>query len=277
MPTDSHASGDSFDVYEYAAVLGRQKWLVIGLAAVTLIAALVWSFTRPAVYTSTTSVLVKPTALNPAGSIPLASTINMSTEEQVVRSQAVAALAAKSAGIASTDVSAHVSATFPLDSQVLMISYSASTAEDAQAGAAAVADGYLAYRKQQAISDAADAVAAANLQIKALQSQADAAAKQAASLKPGSSEQAAAANQVAQLNGRIAIWQNSASVINLQAINPGTVLVPANLPSSPSSPNHRKDAVAGLILGLILGIAAALLRDGARRHRADQLVPAASG
>jgi uncharacterized protein involved in exopolysaccharide biosynthesis len=266
MPAERDASDEPFDIFEYVAVLGRQKWLVLGLTLITLVVALGWSFTRTAVYTSTTSVLVKPTALNPAGSIPVASTINMSTEQQIVRSQAVAAAAAKAAGVAAGDVSAHVAATFPLDSQVLVISYSASSAEAAQKGASAVADGYLANRKEQAINDAADAVALANQQIKTLETQANEAAKKAASLPAGSPEQAAAANEVAQLNGRIAIWQNSASLINLQAINPGMVLVPAGLPTSPSSPNHRKDALAGLILGLILGITAALVRDGMHRR-----------
>ena len=143
MPAERDASDETFDIFEYVAVLARQKWLVIGLTAITLIAALVWSFTRTAVYTSTTSVLVKPTALNPAGSIPLASTINMSTEQQVVRSQAVADLAAKAAGVGAGEVSAHVAATFPLDSQVLVISYSASSGVAAQKGASAVANGYL--------------------------------------------------------------------------------------------------------------------------------------
>lgn len=41
----------------------------------------------------------------------------------------------------------------------------------------------------------------------------------------------------------------------------GEIIEPARLPSSPSSPNHRNDAVVGLMLGVIAGIGLAFLRD----------------
>ena len=265
------SNGEQLDLLGYLNVLWNRRWMVLGLAGVTLLAALVFSFSKNQTYVSSTKILIKPTALNPPGSVPLPSTISLATEADIVRSQPVAAAAAGTlgGGISAGTVLADTAADYPATStQVMVISFRADDATTAQRGAQAVAQAYLDNRSAQAVAAADAAVKQANEQIASLQKQADAAAKTAANAPAGSSEEIQATNEAAQINGQIAIWQSNLSVLNLQAVNPGEILVPAGLPSEPASPDHKKDASRAILLGLLIGIAAALFTDSVQRRSA---------
>jgi uncharacterized protein involved in exopolysaccharide biosynthesis len=259
------------DLLGYLSVLWNRKWLVLGLAGVTLVAALALSFSKPQEYVSSTKILVTPTALNPPGSVPLPNTISLATEADIVRSQPVASAAAGSlgGGVTASTVLADTSSDYSAAStQVMVISFRADDAAIAQRGAQAVAQAYLDNRSAQAAAAADAAVKQANEQIDSLQKEADAAAKTATRASDGSSAQIEASNQAAQINGQIAIWQSNLSVLNLQAVNPGEILVPAGLPTEPASPDHKKDASRAILLGLLIGIAAALFTDSLQRRAA---------
>ena len=267
------SNDDHLDMLGYLSVLWNRKWIVLGLAAITLITALALSFSKTATYFSSTKILVKPTALNPPGSVPLPATIDLATEVEIVRSQAVAAAAAKTLGNGATagTVLASTTANYAATStQVMVISFSADDPAAAQQGAQAVAKAYLDNRSAQAVAAADAAVEQANAQIASLQKMADAAAKTAAKAPAGSPAQIEAANEAAQINGQIAIWQSNLSVLNLQAVNPGEILVAAGLPTVPASPDHKKDASRALLLGLLIGVAAALFTDSVQRRAATQ-------
>jgi len=262
------ADEEHFDLLGYLSVLWRKKWFVLLLTLLTVGAALALSFLQPTTYTSTSKVLVNPTALNPPGSVPLSSTIDLATEAEVVRSQEVAQLAARSmsGGTSAGTVLAGTAVSYTTGTQILFISHSASTAAQAAQSANAVADAYLSNRKQQALDAIDSAVAQANSQIAGLQEQAASAATTATEAKPGSSAQIDALNRAAQLNGQIAIWQSNAAMLNTMAVDPGRVLLRAGEPSRPASPDHGRDAARALILGLIIGMAAALFVDAVRRR-----------
>ena len=234
---------------------------MLGITALTLAAALAVSFLNAPVYASTAKVLVKPTTPNPLGSVPGPSTIVMETEVEVVRSVPVAELAAKQTAEQPAALLSNVSVSFPAASQVLLITYSAPEPAGAQEGAQAFADAYLQFRGDQASEEARHAVEFAQQQIAALQKQAREAQRQAAQARLGSEVQVVASNRAAQLNGQIAILESNVSFINLRSADPGEVLTPAGRPSGPASPNHANDAARGLLLGLVLGIGAALLRE----------------
>jgi uncharacterized protein involved in exopolysaccharide biosynthesis len=262
------ADEEHFDLLGYLSVLWRKKWFVLVLTLLTVGTALALSFLQPTTYTSTSKMLVNPVALNPPGSVPLGSTIDLATEAEVVRSQEVAQLAAQtmSGSVSAGAVLADTSVSYATGTQILFISCSASTASQAAQGANAVSDAYLSNRKQQALDAIDSAVTQANSQIADLQEQATAAAMAAAEAKPGSSAQIDALNQAAQLNGQIAIWQGNAAMLNTMAVDPGRVLLEAGEPSHPASPDHGRDAARALILGLIIGMAAALFVDAVQRR-----------
>jgi len=146
---DEHEN--AFDVIDSLAVLWRQKWVIVALTGITLAAALLLSYLKTPVYASTAKVQVNPIALNPPGSVPLASAINMPTEVEIVRSLPVAEVAAAEMGsTAPQSALGHVSATYPADSQIMLISYTGREPAIAQSGAQAFAEAYLAHRSEQA-------------------------------------------------------------------------------------------------------------------------------
>lgn len=265
------SSDEHLDMLGYLTVLWQRKWIVLGLAAITLVTALFLSFSKASTYVSSTKILVRSTALNPPGSVPLPATVDLATEVEVVRSQAVAEAAAKTLGNGTTagTVLGGTSASYAATStQVMVISFSSDDPATAQQGAQAVAKAYLDNRSAQAVAAADAAVEQANAQIASLRKLADAAAKTAAKAPDGSAAQIEAANKAAQINGQIAIWQSNVSLLNLQAVNPGEILVPAGLPTVPASPDHKKDASRALLLGLLIGVAAALFTDSVQRRAA---------
>ncbi len=251
------------------AALWRRRGLILVLTLITLAAALIVSFTRPTQYTSTARVWVKPTAINPPGSVPITASLDMPTESELARSLPVAEIAAESLGSSSAEVLGHVTVTRPPDGLILEISFTAGSPETAQRGAQAVAEAYLRFRSGQAAAAVERAVEQAQQQISALQEEADDLARQTSGSDEGTTPAAPeAANRLEQVNGQIAIWQSAASVYNVAAVDAGSVIVPAPLPAAPSSPNHLADAIRGLLLGLVIGIVAALAAEAARARRA---------
>lgn len=255
------------DLLGYLGILWRMKWTVLIIAGVCTLAAVLMSLRQPTTYSASTKVMVKPVALNPAGSVSLSSTIILPTEAEVVRSEAVAELASNETGESASSVMSHTSATYVPDTQVLVISYSSPGASDAAQGASAVADAYLANRSEQAMKAAEEAFSDGSARIAELKSQAEAAAKKAAEAPEGSPEQIEASQQAEELTTLAAIWQNNISMLNTQGLDSGEILLAASVPSQPSSPDHKKAAARGLVLGLIIGIAAALTIDASRRRR----------
>ncbi len=252
------------------AALWRRRGLILILTLITLAAALLVSFTRTTLYTSTARVWVKPTAINPPGSIPLTASLDMPTESELARSLPVAEIAAGMLDSTPEEVLGRVVVSTPPDGLILEISSTAGTPEVAQQGAQAVADAYLAFRSEQAASAVERAVEQAQQQIAGLQDEADKLSKQLAALSSTPRDSDAAlelANRLEQVNGQIAIWRGAASVYNVSAVDAGSVIAPAGLPTEPSSPNHLADAARGLLLGLVIGIVAALAVEAARARR----------
>ena len=258
MVPDSAAAHEAIDV---PGALWRRRWLIVVLTLIGAAAALVASMLSPTVYASTTKVVIEPTALNPPGSVPLASTISLPTDAELVRSQPVLAAAAEALGGDTTEagLGARVSAATEIDSQVVAITVQAPTAEGARDGADAVAEAYLAYRAEQAIADAQRAIAQAEEQLVGLRAKLDEATEAQQRAPAGSPAATQATNEVAQLNGQIAIWENAMSMLNVAAVDPGSVIVPAPLPAAPTSPDRTQDlvrgALAGLLVGLVVGLA----------------------
>ncbi|MDQ4094724.1 MAG: Wzz/FepE/Etk N-terminal domain-containing protein [Actinomycetota bacterium] len=131
------------ELSDYLAVLRRRKVLILIATLVGLAGGLAYSFSRPAVYTSTAKVLISPTRIS---STP--TSVSMATEQEIVVSEAVARLAARNLedqGDLDAIIS-RVDVTIPTESLVLYIAYSAKTPEAAQEGAQSFASAYIAYR-----------------------------------------------------------------------------------------------------------------------------------
>ncbi len=235
------------DLLTWLEAIWRRKLLVLGLAAITFAASLFFSYQKPARYTSTAKVWVKSTLINPLGSVPLSTYIDLATESAIVDSLPVAEVAAPNIGIDTAAALGGVSVSYPPVGAILYISFTSDDPTVAQRGAQAFAEAYLSYRSAEALRTAATAR--------------DNVAHQIAELKAAGGGDPAAVQE-------IAILQESAAILNLQSVDPGEILLPAGLPSHRAGSGHKADAVRGLILGIVIGVAAALFQERVLSRRA---------
>ena len=269
MSQDSMVAG-TVDVRVYLRPLLRQKRFIAMTTLVVVLIAGVYTFTRTSIYTAKTTVLVKPTGVNlletgPLGTLKL---LNLDTEVQLVGSTPVATLAAKSigAGALPADLLKHVSASAVTTSQALQISFSDPSPSVAQRGAAAFAAAYLTNRQTQAEqlvatqqAKIAAALAAAETRIRKDDGIITSSPASSAAVQTAKTDRANAQDQI----GALKTQETGVALLNTQ---PGQILVAAETPKQPSSPDHTLDIGLGLFLGLGLGLGIAFVRGRADQH-----------
>ena len=260
---------DAVDLREYLVPIVRHKFLVLGTALLVVALSVLYSFTRPPVYTSTATVLVKPTGVNltELGGLGTEKLVNLETEAQLVESTAVAESAAAALGGDETpqQLLRNVSAQPVPDSQTLDITYSDGEPSSAQEGAMAFTRAYLDDRSAAAQQLVLGQVEQITASIEAAQARlrelngiiAD------PTVDPLEAQDARAerASVQAQLDG----LQIQVASVTLLNTDPGSIIVEAQVPKQPSSPNHTLNIAIGVFLGLLVGFAV-----GSLRGRLDQ-------
>lgn len=258
MEPESHEPVRLTDVLR--RIMARKLVLVSTIVAIVGIAAGVGT-SLPKTYTATAVVTVSPITTTPFSSSSLTQQINIETERNVMASTSVAADAAellrddsKPASLLST-----ISVSSPPDSLVLRVSYVGPSPERAAQVANAFADAYLKYR-------AAGAEDVASRIIQSLEDSIESIAQ--GDDGKGLSEAAKQAQIVA-----LRQQQQQLSGVSLDT---GRVIGPASVPTEPSSPGLPIFIVGGLALGVLAGLALALLVEqfDPRVRRADRLAEA---
>jgi capsular exopolysaccharide synthesis family protein len=251
---------------DYLAIVRVHKWSILVVTFAFLGLGFLYASRQPAMYTSQAKVLVlQASAVSP--NIPntggqAGKPLNLETEVQIVESSAVAEAVQKDLNTDQTIQSLlkHVKADYAVESQVLVISFSAGTPDAAQAGAQSFAQAYLDFKNTQANAVVSQQRAGLDDQMTKATDQLDVVSRQLANAIPGTAEFAVAANQKDVLLGRIANIQSSISVLDDYTVHPGDIIGNANLPDAPSSSN-KIFLVVGLALGLLLGIGQAFVRE----------------
>jgi uncharacterized protein involved in exopolysaccharide biosynthesis len=249
---------------DVGAAVWRGRWLIVVAGLVGAVMGFVVSLAQTPLYTSSARVLVKPTALNPPGSVPLPATISMPTEVEIATSGTVLGRARERLEGKGAELGT-VTATFPVDTQILVITSTHTNPKTSAAVANAVAEAYLEFRSEQAIASAERAIEQAQKQIAGLQQRAGELAREIRTSGPG--ETASLTNELEQVNGQISLWRAAASQYNISGLDPGTIVAPATGPADPSSPNRAADVLRGLIAGLLAGLVITLVRAAARAAR----------
>ncbi|MFC0526321.1 Wzz/FepE/Etk N-terminal domain-containing protein [Phytohabitans kaempferiae] len=254
----------SSDVSDYLGMLRRHWWVVLLLALTGLGGAVAVTHLQPKVYESATSVLVQPAGqdTNVVGGRTRGD-INLDTEAQLVRSTAVAAGAAELLRVTTPpDELAHqVTVEVPANTAVLVVKFAAGDPEAARAGSHAFAEAYLRNREESAKADLNAQISALNAKVKQLSttlSQVNARLaplSQSSPLRPNlESQRSTAQNQLNSLSGKL-------NDLTTATVTGGKIISDARLPESPSKPDPMLNLATGAMVGLLLGLSVALLRE----------------
>jgi capsular polysaccharide biosynthesis protein len=253
---------------DYGARILRRWWITALCVVLGLVAALAYASYNGKEYNSTSLVLVTPTDALQAASAGRGGSINLDTEAQIVRSVGVAN--ASKTLMRSSETSAKllhaVAVTVPPNSQVLAITYTASTPRGAQGGSHAFAQAYLDQRTGDVVAAVKAQTATLTGQISDLTTQLKKVTGQIASLPSNSSDRAYAEAQKTILSSQIMALNSRLAPLREASPTPGRIITDAPLPIKPSSPSSAIVVIGGLMAGLLLGLALAALVGWADRR-----------
>jgi capsular polysaccharide biosynthesis protein/Mrp family chromosome partitioning ATPase len=239
----------------------RRRWLLIVTVTlvVTALAAL-FSLTRASRYESTVEVFVRPITGNAFSPQENASsqqlTIALETEASLVSSPGVTSLVSAQLHQDIPPGTDLVSASVLLNSQIIDISFTASTPAEAQAGAQAFGNSFLAFRSTQATDDRQSQLATLTAQSKQAQAQLDAAAADADS----GNGSAGTSARISLYTAKVTALEASIGDVRALSTQPGSIVVPASLPSTPQGLPPLLLIIAGALVGLAIGVAGAIWR-----------------
>src|SRR5215216_6243550 len=194
--------------------------------------------------------------------------INLETEAQILVSATVAERVKSALGspLTAGELAEHISVEVPPNTTLLTVSATAPTAVDAQRESRAFADQYLKLRAEvaQAAIDAQAKIFQARITetTKRLQ----AVSGQSVTLPDNSPDRAYAELQQRILVDQITDLSDELSKLQAITVTPGRVLNLAGLPELPQQPGSIVYVAAGLLLGLVLGLAGTLLLARLDRH-----------
>lgn len=258
---------DTLDLRDYVAVLRRRRWIVVQAVVVVVAVAMAVTYTRTPLYEATTRVVIEP---NTGGGddAMLRQLVfgqqQLQTEAELVQSDRVAIRAAErlARGDDPNDLLEQVDVSLVGDTQIIEISAVSDDPQEAAAIAAAFGEGYLGFRRQQALDQiltASEAITERERetrerieQIEQELGNADEGEAQGLELERErlQSELAGLAAQRATLSGS-----------EVFARAGGQIVAPARVPEQPFSPRPLRTGVLALVLGLMLGVGLAFLRD----------------
>jgi succinoglycan biosynthesis transport protein ExoP len=250
------------DLREYLRIVRTRRWSIAFVTILVVGAALFFSFRQTPVYEATSQVLVQSISSNPAQAAP---TLDLVTEQQLVSTPVVAQEASKILGgnqsidALLNDLSVQVVST----SQILRISFSSTDPAFAAKAANAFANGYITYRRGQALHQINAVIA--DVQKVMARTQADLTAVEAKIASTNDpSRKAALSSQRDTLLARLGVLQQQLDSLQGTATvqqGGGQLVSSATVPTSPASPNHLKTGLLALVVGLALGVGLAFLRE----------------
>jgi Mrp family chromosome partitioning ATPase len=254
----------SADLSHWLGLFRRHWWIALLATGAGLAAGVQVTNVLPKVYESSASVLVQAVDqdVNASGGRTKGA-INLDTEAQLVGSGAVAVKAAVllRSGVSPIELAHAVSVEVPANTTVLMIRYEADTPLAAQAGAHAFAEAYLRNREETARAGLDQQIRSLSVKVRQLTANLGGINVRLARTIVGSSERSNleslrsnSQNQLNSLTGRL----NEYTTTTVAA---GNIISDARVPDEPTSPDALLDMAAGAMIGLLVGLLLAFLRE----------------
>jgi non-specific protein-tyrosine kinase len=233
----------------YLRILRRRFLVIVVVTVLSLALAVGFIALQKKQYSATAQLLVQPAGglATDGGTQQAVSPTDVLTEVQLVTSAPVEAQAAKELGYKPS-----VTASESGQTNVISVTATGPTAAAAARVANTYAKVFVANQRASAISALTAAEEQYQSQIKGIEAQIQAL---------GTSTSSAAATTFSALTSQLAILKGNLAQLEVAgAETPGGVEVAslANRPSSPSAPRPKQDLAIALVVGLLLGCAAAL-------------------
>ncbi|MFF5230134.1 GNVR domain-containing protein [Dactylosporangium sp. NPDC000521] len=254
----------------------RHWWLVLLMVGAGLLGAVQFTGMQTKVYESATSVLVSPLGNGQDANSTSGRTkgdINLDNEAQLVTSTTVATGARELMRAAESpdELARKVRVEVPPNTTFLVITYSSSNARTAQAGSHAFAEAYLRNREESAKTEVAGRIAILQDKLNQLNANLLQINNRLANLRPTDPNRPNLESQRTTATSQINTLAGQLNQLLTTTVNAGKITRDAELPSRPVKPNRLLNLASGAMLGLLLGVGAALLRE-----RLDQRVRRAS-
>lgn len=252
---------DAVDLRDYVDVIRRRSALIIGATVFGLLLGAAIALMSTPVYVGRAEVLVNPPPGSTQG-VRLVQLVSMETEARLIASAVIAERAADALGndFAATDLLEPVRVETSPDTLVLSITFADSDPSRAAAGANAFAEAYLNYKRESALADITEQRAAIETQVEDLKRQEEEQARILEDLTPGTARYRSVQEALNRLDVRITVLLSQLADLP-SAVDPGEIILPAEVPSAPASPNRVLDTSVGAFLGLFVGLIAAFVLD----------------
>jgi capsular exopolysaccharide synthesis family protein len=265
---NGHYEPDTLDLRDYIAVLRRRKWTIVLTIVGVVAAAMTVTLLQTPEYESSTKLVVTATGAASDESILqelILGERELETQREIVTSVPVAQRAMERLEV-STDPNAlleRIRVDAVRDTNILDIRATALEPEDAAALSQAFADSYLEFRREQAMERALSAASDLEGRMATIRERLEEIAAEREDTDDPEEESAldqeqdALLTQLGQLSAQFAALRSEERM----TAGGGEVIRPAEVPAGPSSPQPMRNLALALVLGGMLGVGFAFLRD----------------
>ena len=247
----------SLSLRDYLSILWTQKWMILAITVTTTAITLFYSSRQTPSYSTSSEVVVESMRFSRNPSAPT-SLPDMNTEERIANSAPVAALATENLGDAAGE--ADTSAAIREGTTTIEFSSASADPRTARAAANAYARAYLDLRRDQTLRELEAVRSAYQQGIAAIRHRLGEISQEILGSNPSETSLLQIQYQ-ALLARETGLEQSLADLVSSVDLDVGHILTPAPLQGSPSGPGPASSANLGVVLGLTLGVATALLRD----------------
>ncbi len=252
------------DLAYYLGVLRRNLLVLLCVATVVVLATALYVIRTSDTYIGRATVTIRVITVTPfEPSVRPDLLVVPATETKIATSSTLAARAAALLGKSGQEaaVGRNISASVPPKSQVLVLEYRGSSAAEAAAGANAFATAYLEQRAATAQAEQAEALRRIDQDVRALRDELRRTTENLAKQPPGSPAELDSTAYRDVLRTQLIGVRERQSAIAAMPTDPGRLVTEAKPPAGPAAPSGKQLMLGGLLVGMVLGVIAAFVRD----------------